>query len=108
LDSCRALSLKTIRTSREAAEQRILKEEAESRLLTSFIHGLRGYAGRELRFRVPNTVDEVLNIAMEIYNMEELERQEKNREIFWAKTESERCYRCNQTGHRFNQCRTRL
>jgi hypothetical protein len=105
---CRALSLKTIRISRDAVEQRILEEEAESRLVTSFVQGLRGYAGRELRFRVPNTVDEALNIAMIIHNNEELERQEKNREIFCAKTESERCYSCNQTGHRFNQCRTRL
>jgi hypothetical protein len=63
LDRCRALSLKTIRISRDAVEQRNLKEEAESRLLTSFVHGLRGYAGRGLRFRVPNTVDEALNIA---------------------------------------------
>jgi hypothetical protein len=108
LDRCRALSLKTIRISRDAAEQRILKEEAESRLLTRFVHGLRSYAGRELRFRVPNTVYEALNIAMIIHNTEELERQEKNREIFWAKTESEICYRCNQTGHRFKQCRARL
>jgi hypothetical protein len=36
--------LNTIRKSQDVAEQRILKEEAEFKLLTSLIHGLRGSA----------------------------------------------------------------
>jgi hypothetical protein len=74
LDRCRAINVKTIRRSQDPIKHRILKEEANSRLLTSFIHGLRGHAGRELKFRTPNTVDEALSIAIVIYNMERVER----------------------------------
>lgn len=52
LDRCRALSQKTVRKSADPTEQRILREEAETRLLTSFVYGLRGETGRELS-RVP-------------------------------------------------------
>lgn len=68
----------------DATEQRILKEEAEFRLLTSFIYGLRGSAGRELKLRTPNSIEEALDIATIIYNTEKLENREKEKQIFWT------------------------
>jgi hypothetical protein len=84
LDRCRAFSLKTIMIWQDATEQRILKEEAEFRLLTSFIYGLRGSAGRELKLRTPNSIEEALDIATIIYNTEKLENREKEKQIFWT------------------------
>jgi hypothetical protein len=41
LDRCRALSLKTTRKIADPTEQHILREEADFRLVTSFIYGMR-------------------------------------------------------------------
>jgi hypothetical protein len=73
LDRCRALSAKTVRKSAKSTEQRVLREEADFRLLTSFIYGMRGEAGRELRFRNPETIEEALSIATVVYNAKKLE-----------------------------------
>jgi hypothetical protein len=48
LDRCRVLSAKATRKGANPIEQRVLRE-ANFRLLTSFIHGVRGDAGKELR-----------------------------------------------------------
>ena len=78
LDRCRALSAKTIRKSADPTEQRILKEEAEFRLLTSFIYGMKGEAGRELRIRNPETLDQALSVATVVYNARKVDLQHKN------------------------------
>jgi hypothetical protein len=87
LDKCRSLSSKTIRRGNNPVEQRILKEEAEFRLLTSFIYGMRGEAGRELRYRNPETLEQALNIATVVYNAKKLEHQHKNHETLAVKVE---------------------
>jgi hypothetical protein len=106
LDRC-ALSSKTIRKIQNSVEQRILKEEAEFRLLTSFIHGSRGDVGKELKYRSPSTIDEALNIATIVYNAGKLDKQEKDKEIFWPKVEPKKCYRCHRTDHLISQCKAR-
>lgn len=87
LDRCRALSSKTIRRSLDPTEQRILKEEAEYRLLTSFIYGMRGEAGRELRIRNPETLEQALTIATVVYNAKKMEHRRKEHETLTVKTE---------------------
>jgi hypothetical protein len=62
LDRCRALSLKTVRKSADPTEQRILREEADFRLLTGFIYGMRGETGRELQIRNLETLDQALSM----------------------------------------------
>jgi hypothetical protein len=82
LDRCRALSLKTVRKSANPNEQRVLREEAEYRLLTSFIYGLRGEAGRELRIHNPETLDQALNMATMIYNAKKMEQRQRRYDTF--------------------------
>ena len=92
LDRCRALSSKTIRRSADPVEQRILKEEADYRLLTSFIYGMKGEAGRELRIRNPGTLDEALNIATVVYNAKRVELRHKDYEALSVKTDGREDY----------------
>ena len=87
LDRCRALSTKTVRKSEDPTVQRILKEEAEFRLLTSFIYGMRGEAGRELRIRNPETLDQALNMATVVYNAKRTEPHHKDNDTLTVKTE---------------------
>jgi hypothetical protein len=89
LDRCRALSLKTVRKSADPTEQRILREEAECRLLTSFIYGMKGEAGRELRIRNPETVEQALNIATVVYNAKKLEPRYRGYDTLAVKTGGE-------------------
>jgi hypothetical protein len=59
--------------SKDRKEKRILKEEAGFRLLTSFIYGMRAEAGRELRIRNPETLDQALSMATVVYNAKKTE-----------------------------------
>jgi hypothetical protein len=86
LDRCRALSLKTIRKSADPTEQSILKEEADFRLLTSFIYGMRGEAGRDLRIRNPETIDQALSIATVVYNAKKMEPRYRDYNTLAVKT----------------------
>jgi hypothetical protein len=105
LDRCRLLSSKTIRKGNNPVEQRILKEGAEFRLLTSFIYGMKGEAGRELRYRNPETLDQALNIATVVYNAKKLE-QHRNHETLAVQIDgkeytNQRCHK--STWHRGRQ-----
>ena len=77
LDRCRALSQKTVRKNADPIEQRILREEAESRLLISFVYGLRGEPGHELRIRNPEKLEQALSMATVIYNANKTEQRHK-------------------------------
>lgn len=96
LDRCRALSQKTIRQSADPTEQRIRKEEADFRLLTSFIYGMRGEAGRELRIRNPETVEQALSIATMVHNAKRLEQRPRDHETLVVKTERKDATKPNQ------------
>jgi hypothetical protein len=63
-----------------------LREEAEFRLLTSFIFGMRGEAGHELRIRIPDTLDQALSIATVVYNAKKMEQRHKDYDTFTVKT----------------------
>ncbi|PNF15436.1 hypothetical protein B7P43_G18180, partial [Cryptotermes secundus] len=111
LDRCRELSQKTVRKSADPTEQRILREEAETRLLTSFVYGLRGETGRELRIRNPDSIEQALAMATVIYNANKTpvqrfqERAGKDRERVRAPLI---CYGCGQPGHIARYCKAEL
>jgi hypothetical protein len=86
LDRCRVLSTKTMRKTGNVIEQRVLKEEADFRLLTSFIHGVTGDTGKELRYRNPGSIKEALGIAAVAYNAAKTDVPRKEREVFTVKT----------------------
>jgi hypothetical protein len=79
--------MKATRKGTTPVEQRILREEAEFRLLTSFIHGVRGDAGKELRYKNPSSVEEALNIATVVYHASRLDAHHREKQVFWANTE---------------------
>jgi hypothetical protein len=79
--------LKTVRKSANPNEQRVLSEEAEYRLLTSFIYGLRGEVGHELRIRNPETLDQALNMATVIHNAKKMEQRQKGYDTFTVRTQ---------------------
>jgi hypothetical protein len=61
------LSAKATRKGTTPFEQRVLRVEAEFRLLTSFRHGVRADAGKELKYKNASSIEEALNIATVVY-----------------------------------------
>jgi hypothetical protein len=120
LDRCRLLSAKATRKGTTPVEQRVLREESEFRLLTSFIHGVSVDAGKELRFKNPSSIEEALNIATVVYQASQLDERQSEKQVFWANTETrprrpeprddERvrnpviCYMCRRPGHIARYC----
>jgi hypothetical protein len=60
-------------------EERITGEEANIRLLTAFINGMQGVTGKELRYRIPNAIDEALQIVNTVHNAVKLEQSRKDK-----------------------------
>ena len=84
LDRLRTISAKTIRKGSTPAECAILAEEGRYRLLSAFIHGCSGLVRRELRFRMPENIEQALNIATIVYNALKLEDDKKRDRIYRA------------------------
>jgi hypothetical protein len=84
LDRCRVLSSKSTRRGATQVEDRILRDEAEFRLLTSFIHGVRGDVGKELRYKNPSSIEEALNIATVVYHAARLDERQREKHVFLA------------------------
>jgi hypothetical protein len=96
-------------------------ENAERMLLATFVSGLAGEPGRQVRYANPSTMEKALHIALSV---EQAERQEKYNEAFYARFESSpnlksrspsrtlhdalRCYECEGVEHFARACPTRL
>ena len=80
-DRCRALSQKIICKVDDPLAQRIHCENAERMLLASFVAGLTGVPGRQVRYANPQTMEQALKIALSV---QEAEKQEKFNESFYA------------------------
>jgi len=61
-------------------------------LLSTFIAGLLGSPGQQLRFQMPATVDKALQIAVTVF---EAEAQEKRKLAFFSNSETHRKGRGN-------------
>lgn len=80
-DRCRALSQKLVCKTDDPVAQRVHYENAERMLLASFVTGLIGTPGRQVRYASPQNLDQALKIALSV---QEAEKQEKFSESFYA------------------------
>ena len=63
-DRCRALAQKVMCKDSDPVAQGIHRKNAERMLLASFVAGLSGVAGRQLRYQNPQTLQHALSIAL--------------------------------------------
>ena len=84
VDSCKCLAQNVMLKSDDPQIQRIHQENADRMLLASFVSGLIGVPGRQVRFRHPQSLEEALNLALAV---QEAERQERFNESFYTRSE---------------------
>jgi len=81
-DRCRALSQKIMCKTSDPVAQRIHRENAERMLLASFVAGLTGPPGKQVRYASPRNIGQALSIALAVQGAE---KQERFNESFYAK-----------------------
>jgi hypothetical protein len=81
-DRCRAVAQKVMGKSDDPQIQRVHQENADRMLLASFVSGLRGVPGRQVRFANPQDLEQALRIAIMV---QEAERQERFNESFYTR-----------------------
>jgi hypothetical protein len=72
-DRCRALSQKIMHEVDDPLVQQIHRKNAERMLLASFVAGLSGAPGKQVRYANPQTMQQALTIALSV---QEAEKQE--------------------------------
>jgi hypothetical protein len=86
-DRCMRLCQKAVRHVDDEATQRIINEEAERRLVAAYINGSMGIVGQEVRFRMPQTLDEAVKVAVTVNNAERLRAPDTKR-VFSARKDN--------------------
>jgi len=84
-DRCRALAQKVMCKTGDPVAQRIHRENAERMLLASFVAGLAGAPGKQVRYASPRDIQTALSIALAV---QEAEKQERFNETFYARFEN--------------------
>ena len=98
-DRCRKLCQRTIRKVQDHDVQSIINEEAERRHLAAYIHGLRGAVGQQVQFQMPNTMEQPVNLAVTVENVEKHKQMVAGLRRLFANRKEIECYKCNQSGH---------
>jgi len=83
-DRCKSLAQKVMLKSDDSQIQRIHRENADRMLLASFVSGLIGVPGRQVRFSHPQSLEEAFNLALAV---QEAERQERFNGGFYTRSE---------------------
>lgn len=103
LDRLRVLGEMTETKSDDPVKQEIIRSELQKRLLAVFTNGLTGVVGEQVRFRLPTTIDEALQIAVTVHTEEKKKyTTHEKRSVFVT---SSVCFNCNKPGHRARECR---
>jgi len=84
--------MKTVAKVEDPLVQKFHYDQAQRMLLSTFIAGLSGNPGQQVRFQMPATVDLALQIAVTMF---EAEAQEKRNLTFFLKSETPRKFRGN-------------
>jgi hypothetical protein len=100
-DRCRRLCQRTIRQVNDDATQRVINEEAERRLVAAYINGLGGIVGQQVRFRMPSSLDEAVQVAVTVSNAERT-KQADTKKVFSARRDASSqaivCFNCVREG----------
>jgi hypothetical protein len=75
LDRCRSLAMKTVPKVNEPLLQKVHYNQAQRMLLSTFIARVYGNPGQQIRFQMPATVDQALQIANTVFQAEEQEKR---------------------------------
>ena len=81
-DRCRALANKDMCKVGDPAVQRIHRENADRMMLASFVSGLSGVVGTEVRYQAPRDIAQAVSLALAV---QEAEKQEKFNETFYTR-----------------------
>jgi len=81
-DRCSGLSQKIMCIVDDPVAQRIHREKAEGMLLATFVAGLIGVAGKQVRHANPRILEQVLSIALAV---QEADKQERLNESFYTR-----------------------
>jgi len=84
-DRCRTLAQRITCQSDDPVAQRVHRENVERMLLASYVAGLIGVPGKQVRYASPVSVEEAIRIAVSV---QEAERQEKFNNSFYARHDS--------------------
>jgi len=84
VDRCRSLAQKVMGKSDDPRIQSVHRKNADRILLASFISSSSGNSGRQIRFAIPQDMEQALRIALTV---QEAERQERFNESFCTQFE---------------------
>jgi hypothetical protein len=74
LDRLRKWCQRTIQISDKPVEQVVIDRDADRRLLATFINGLTGVPGRQVKLLMPDTIEKALNMAITATNADREDR----------------------------------
>lgn len=83
-DRCKTLAQKIMVKTDDPVAQRIHRENMDRMTLASFVAGLSGVPGRQVRYSAPQSMEQALSLAISV---QEADKQEKFNESFFARFE---------------------
>jgi hypothetical protein len=98
-DRCRKMCQRTIRKVQDENTQRVINDEAERRLLSAYIHGLKDVVGEQVEFQMPSTMEQAVRLAVTVENAERHRQMRAGpRKIFTARRDA-KYNRCAKIGY---------